>query len=67
MIESLFRDYSRSPRVGNPIASIPQSHASGIPALIVLNSVSNFLGFTIGFRVSFDSGLRVQAVAGRWW
>ena len=40
--------YSRSPTVGNPIASIPKSQVQGIciPALIVLNPVSNFCGFT---------------------
>ena len=41
------KHYSRSPKVGNPIASILKSHAKGIPALIVLNPVSNFLGLTI--------------------
>ena len=45
--------YSRSPKVGNPIASILKSNVKGIPALFVLNPVSNFLGFTIGL------GLRV--------
>ena len=40
--------YSRSPIVGNPIASILKSNAKGIPALFVLNPVSNFLWFTIG-------------------
>ena len=44
------RVYSRSPKVGNPIASILKSHIWGIPALIVLNPVSNFLGFTIRFK-----------------
>ena len=38
---------SRSPNVGNPIASFLKSHAKGIPALVVPNPVSNFLGFTI--------------------
>ena len=36
--------YGRSPKVGNPIASILQSNAEGIPALFGLNPVSNFLG-----------------------
>ena len=45
--------YSRSPKVGNPIASILKSHVQGIPALFGLNPVSNFLGFTIeGFEAS---------------
>ena len=39
--------YSRSPKVENPIASILKSHLWGIPALSVLNPVSNFLGVTI--------------------
>ena len=39
--------YSRSPKVGNPIASILKSNVYGIPALIVLNPVFNFLGSTI--------------------
>ena len=39
--------YSGSPKVGNPIASILKSDVKGIPALIVLSPVSNFLGFTI--------------------
>ena len=43
--------YSRSPKVGNPIASILKSNVLGIPALVVLNPVSNFLGFTIGTNV----------------
>ena len=41
------KPYSRSPKVGNPIASILKSNAEGIPGLFVLNPVSNFLGFTI--------------------
>ena len=45
-IQVLNRAYSRSPKIGNPIASILKSHVWGIPALIVLNPVSNFLGFT---------------------
>ena len=39
--------YTRSPKVGNPIASILKSHVYRIPALIVLNPVSSFFGFTI--------------------
>ena len=46
-----FRAYSRSPKVGNPIAPILKSNVYGIPALFVLNPVSNFLGLTIGSRV----------------
>ena len=39
--------YSRSPKVGNPIASIVKRNVYGIPALIVLNPVSNFLEFRV--------------------
>ena len=39
--------YSRSPKVGNQIASNLKSNGEGIPALIVLNPVSNFMGFTV--------------------
>ena len=39
--------YGRNPKVGNPIASILKSNAHEIPALFVLNPVSNFLGFAI--------------------
>ena len=39
--------YSRSPKVGNPTASILQSNVKGILALFVLNPVSNVLGFTL--------------------
>ena len=42
--------YSRSRKVGNPTASILKSN-EGVPALFVLNPASNFLGFTIGFRI----------------
>ena len=48
-----FRVYSRSPKVGNPIASILQSNVEGIPALFGLNPVSNFMGFTVG-RLRFQ-------------
>ena len=43
--------YSRSPKVGNPIASILnlKSNVWGIPAQFGLNPVSNFMGFTVGF------------------
>ena len=41
------RTYCRSPKVGNPRASVLKGHAQAIPALIVLNPVSNFLGYTI--------------------
>ena len=47
-VEFRFRVYSRSPKVGNPMASILKSSVYGIPALFVLNPVSNFLGLTIG-------------------
>ena len=52
--------YSRSPKVGNPIASILKSNVWGIPALFDLYPVSNFMGLTVnpyidkkcvGFRV----------------
>ena len=33
--------------VGNPIASILKTNVKGIPALFVLNPISNFLGFRI--------------------
>ena len=39
--------YSRSPRVGKPIAAILKSNVEGMPALFVLNPVSNFVGFII--------------------
>ena len=41
--------YSRSPKVGNPKASIIniKSHIKGIPALFGLTPVSNFKGFTV--------------------
>ena len=39
--------YSRSQKVGNPIASILKSNVWGIPALFGLNPVSNFMGFTV--------------------
>ena len=40
--------YSRSQKVGNPIASILKSNVWGIPALFGLNPVSNFMGITVG-------------------
>ena len=39
--------YSRSPKVGNPIASILKTNVWGIPALFGLHPVSNFMGFTV--------------------
>ena len=36
--------YGRSPQAGNPIASILKSNVYGIPALAVLNPVSNLFG-----------------------
>ena len=39
--------YSRSLKVGNPIASILKSNVWGIPALFGLNPVSNFMGLTV--------------------
>ena len=41
------QDFSRSSKVGNPIASILKGNGEGIPTRIVLNPVSNFLGFTL--------------------
>ena len=38
---------SRSPKVGNPVASILQSNVEGIPALNVTNPASNFCVFTV--------------------
>ena len=38
--------YSRSLKLVNPAASILKRNEKGIPALFVLNAVSNFLGFT---------------------
>ena len=50
--------YSRSPKVGNPIASILKSNVKGILALFVLNLVSNFWGSTVyapsQYRTSAD-------------
>ena len=40
--------HSRSPKVGNSIASILKTNVWGIPALFGLNQVSNFMGFTVG-------------------
>ena len=51
--------YSRSPKVGNPIASILKSNGKGIPALFDLNPVSNFLGLTI-------EGIRKGGCLCRW-
>ena len=43
----LFGNYNRSPKVGNPIASILKKNVYRIPALFGLNPVSNFMGFTV--------------------
>ena len=56
--------FVRSPKVGNPIASILESKAKGMPALFDLNPVSNLLGFTkglcvYGFRYVGCGGFRV--------
>ena len=48
--------YSRSPKVGNPIASILKTNVQGIPALFGLNPVSNFMGFAVEFGGSGDWG-----------
>ena len=39
--------YSRSQKVGNPIASVLKTNVQGIPALVGLNPVSNFMEFTV--------------------
>ena len=39
--------YSRSQKVGNPVASVLKSNVKGIPALFGLNPVSNFTGFAL--------------------
>ena len=39
----------------NTIASIPKSNVSAIPALIIFNPVSSFLGFTIKRSVKVPS------------
>ena len=44
--------YSRSPKAGNPIASILKSNVLGFPALFGLNPASNFMGFTVGENIS---------------
>ena len=56
--------YSRSPKVGNPIASILRTNVYGIPALFGLNPVSNFKGLTVslGFRmisILYLKGMRI--------
>ena len=58
--------YSRSQKVGNPIASILKSNVSGIPALFGLHPVSNFMGFTI-IRKSYQGTpkRKVSWVSGR--
>ena len=69
----LVPQYSRSLKVGNPIASILKSNVSGIPALFGLNPVSNFKGFTVETRRAWGvwefgvQGLRVSGlVFGVW-
>ena len=52
----LFSYYSRSQKVGNPIASILKSNVQGIPALFGLNPVSNFLGFTVSLSLPDVAG-----------
>ena len=47
LLDKIMKYYSRSPKVGNLTASILKSNVYGIPALIVLIPVSNFLGFTV--------------------
>ena len=42
--------YSRSQKIGNPIASILKSNVKGISALFGLSPVSNFMGFTVDPR-----------------
>ena len=49
--------YSRSQKVGNPIASILNSNDKGIPALLGLNPVSSFMGFTARASGSGDLGV----------
>ena len=41
-------NYCRSPKIKKNIASILKSNVEGIPALIGLNPVSNFVGFAVG-------------------
>ena len=45
-------NYSRSQKVGNPIASILKSNVKGIPALFGLSPVSNFMRLTIRLAVA---------------
>ena len=55
------KPYSRSPKVGNPIASILESNVYGISALFGLNPVSNFMGSTIvGVEASFHSTAQLK-------
>ena len=56
----------RKPKVGNPIASILKSNVWRIPALVGLNPVSNFMGFTVGSLGFYRVLLRVLlAIEGR--
>ena len=58
-----FKEYSRSPKVGNSIASILKSNAQGIPALIVLNPVSKVSGPAIPCSCSRLSILEASMLA----
>ena len=53
--------YSRSQKVGNPIASILKSNVEGIPALFGLHPVSNFMGFTVNPVAHPGAGQRLMA------
>ena len=59
--------YSRSPKVGNPIASILKSSVQGVPALFGLNPVSNFVGVTVWLghvrTLLLDAGNRQEELA----
>ena len=59
-----FKEYSRSLKVGNPIASILKSNAQGIPALVVLNPVSKVLGPAIPCSCSRLSILEASMLKG---
>ena len=52
--------FKRSPKVGNPRASILKRNVWEIPALFGLNPVSNFMGFTVGFQGYWRFGLWVD-------
>ena len=58
----LIREYTRSPRVGNSIASVLESSAKGIPgipALIVVIRVKLFWGL-LQSKKALGVGLRVE-------